>query len=130
MIALVRGVMAASTLSRSILRVTGSISANTGVAPTSMITLAVATQEIGVVITSSPAPIPAMRKAISMVQVPELKVRTGRPPKYSDSCASKAATFGPLVIQPERRTSPTAAMVASSMVGLEKGRKGSSLMGS
>jgi hypothetical protein len=30
------------------------------------------------------------------------------------------------VIQPERSTSPTAAMVASSIVGLEKGRKGRS----
>jgi len=56
--------------------------------------------------------------------VPELKVRTGRPPNYSDNWASKACTFGPLVIQPERSTSPTAAMVASSMVGLEKGKKG------
>ena len=84
------GVIAASTFFRSILRVIGSISANTGVAPTSRITLAVATQEIGVVMTSSPAPIPAMRRAISMVQVPELNVRTGRPPKYADNCASNA----------------------------------------
>src|SRR5471032_890913 len=128
--ALVRGVMAASTWARSILRVTGSISANTGVAPVSMITLAVATQEIGVVITSSPAPMPAMRRAISMVQVPELNVRTGRPPKYSDNCASKAWTLGPLVIQPERNTSPTAAIVASSMVGLENGKNGSWLINS
>ena len=81
MIARVFGVIAASTLSRSMLRVTGSMSANTGVAPTSRITFAVATQEIGVVMTSSPAPMPAMRNAISIVQVPELKVRTGRPPK-------------------------------------------------
>jgi len=79
MMARVRGVMAASSLSRSILRVTGSISANTGVAPTSMMTLAVATHDTGVVMTSSPGPMPAMRSAISMVQVPELKVRTMRP---------------------------------------------------
>src|SRR5471032_2685965 len=110
------------------LRVTGSISANTGVAPVSIITLAVATQEIGVVMTSSPAPTPAIRKAISMVQVPELNVRTGRPPKNSESCASNAWTLGPLVIQPERNTSPTAAMVASSMTGLENGRNGSWLI--
>ena len=128
MMALVRGVIAASSLSRSMLRVPGSMSANTGVAPTSMMTLAVATQEIEVVITSSPGPMPAMRRAISMVQVPELKVRTGRPPKYSDSLASSSATFGPLVIQPERSTSPTALMVASSMVGREKGRNGRLLL--
>jgi len=51
-------------------------------------TLGVATHEIGVVMTSSPGPMPAMRKAISIVHVPELKVRTGRPPKNADSCFS------------------------------------------
>jgi hypothetical protein len=35
-------------------------------------------------------PMPAMRSAISMVQVPELKVRTMRPPRYSDSAFSNA----------------------------------------
>jgi hypothetical protein len=88
-----------------------------------MMTLAVATHEIGVVIFVAGADAGDAQRD-SMVQVPELKVRTGRPPKYSDIWASKACTFGPLVIQPERSTSPTAAMVASSMVGLEKGRKG------
>ena len=54
-----------------------------------------ATQEIGVVITSSPGPMPAMRKAISMVQVPELKVRTGRPPKYSRQLRFKGLDLRP-----------------------------------
>jgi hypothetical protein len=58
-----------------------------------------------------------------MVQVPELKVRTGRPPKYSDKRFSNSNTLGPVVIQPERSTSLTEAMVVSSMVGREKGRK-------
>ena len=124
--ALVRGVMAASTLSRSMLRVTGSMSTKTGLAPTVSTTLDVATHEIGVVMTSSPGPMPAMRSATSIVAVPLAKVRTMRPPKYSDSAASNAATFGPEVIQPERSTSATAAMVASSMVGRTKGRNGSS----
>src|SRR5665213_324287 len=101
------------------------MSANTGVAPTSMMTLAVATQEFGVVMTSSPGPTPAMRNAISMVQVPELNVRTGRPEKYSDKSDSNDCTFGPLLVsQPERRTSVTSAMVSSSMEGRVKGRKG------
>src|SRR5471030_2706536 len=65
-----------------------------------------------------------MRRAISIVQVPELKARTGRPPQYSDSLASKAFTCGPDVIQPERRTSATPAMVSSSMNGRVNGRKG------
>ena len=83
MIARVFGVIAASTRSRSMLRVTGSMSAKTGFAPTSSTMFDVDTQVSGVVMTSSAAPAPtcAMRSAISIVQVPELKVRTSRPPK-------------------------------------------------
>ena len=66
-----------------------------------------ATQDSGVVMTSSPGPMPARRSATSSVAVPELKARTGRPPQYSDSAASNALTLGPLVIQPERSTSAT-----------------------
>ena len=43
-----------------------------------------------------------------------------RPPRYSDSACSKALTFGPVVIQPERSTSATA--MAASLVGLANGR--------
>jgi hypothetical protein len=81
MMALVFGRIAASMRSRSMLRVTGSTSTRTGVAPTSRITLAVATQVSGVVITVSPAPTFARRSATSRVAVPELKARTGRPPQ-------------------------------------------------
>jgi hypothetical protein len=122
---LVRGVIAASICSRSMLRVTGSMSTSTGVAPTSRITLAVATQVSGVLITSSPGPTPARRSATSSVAVPELKARTGRPPQIAESAASKACTFGPLVIQPERSTSQTAAMVSSSIDGRVIGSMGS-----
>ena len=52
MIARVFGVIAAATLFKSILRVTGSISTNTGLAPTPKITLEVATHEMGVVMTA------------------------------------------------------------------------------
>lgn len=122
MIARVAGVIAASMRPRSRLRVAGSISTNTGRAPTSRITLLVATQDSGVVITSWPGPMPAIRSAISIVQVPELNTRTGRPPQYAESLASNAFTFGPEVIQPERRTSATPAIVASSIVGRVSGR--------
>src|ERR1700722_2540 len=125
MIARVRGVMAAAIWAMSMLALLESVSANTGVAPTSIISFAVATHELGVLITSSPGPMPAMRRAISIVQVPELNERTGRPEKNSDRLDSKACTFGPLLVsQPERRTLLTAAMVASSMEGRVKGRKG------
>lgn len=107
MIAFVRGVIAFSTRPRSRLRVTGSMSTNTGVAPVSRITLLVATHDAGVVITSSPGPTPAIRRPISSVAVPELNTRTGRPPQYSDSAASKRWHCGPVVIQPERSTSAT-----------------------
>ena len=99
------------------------MSTNTGRAPTVRMTLLVATQDRGVVITSSPGPMPAIRKATSMVQVPELKARTGLPPTYAESCASNALTCGPEVIQPERSTSATPRMVSSSMLGRVKGRK-------
>ena len=122
------GVMAASSLSRSMLRVIGSTSTRTGVAPTSRMTLAVATQVSGVVITVSPWLTFASRRATSSVAVPELKARTVRPPQCSESAASNACTFGPLVIQPERSTSPAAAIVASSIEGRVKGRNAGPLM--
>jgi hypothetical protein len=69
-----------------------------------------------------------MRKAISIVQVPELNVRTGRPEKYAESADSKSRTFGPLLVsQPDRSTSATSAMAASSIDGHVKGRKGSAI---
>src|SRR5450755_1854298 len=124
-IARVRGVIAATIFSASILWLRGSISANTGVAPTSMMTLAVATHEFGVVMTSSPGPTPAMRKAVSMVHVPELNVRTGRPEKKPDNSDSKACTLGPLLVShPDLNTLDTSSIVASSMLGRVKGRNG------
>jgi len=69
--------------------------------------LLVDTHEAGVVITSSPSPTPAMRRPISSVAVPELNVRTGRPPQNSESAASNFWFCGPVVIQPERSTSAT-----------------------
>jgi len=90
--AAVAGVTAASTRSRSMFRVAGSMSTKTGRAPTSRTTLLVATQESGVVMTSSPGPTPALRSAISIVQVPELNTRTGRPPTYSERRLSNSFT--------------------------------------
>ena len=105
------------------LRVRGSTSTNTGRAPTSSTTLAVATQDSGVVITSCPGPTPARRRPTSSAAVPEQNARTGRPPQWRESAASKARTCGPEVIQPERSTSATPAMVASSIDGRVKGSR-------
>jgi hypothetical protein len=121
MMARVRGVMAASTASRSMLRESSPTSTNTGRAPTRTITFAVATKLIAGVMTSSPAPIPQASSAISRPAVAEVWVRTGRPPRYADSSASSCATFGPLASHPPRSTSPTAAIVSASMLGRVKG---------
>ena len=120
----VRGPMRAATAARSRLRVPGSTSTNTGVAPTLTIMFGAAKNVIAGVITSSPGPMPHTRSASSSAAVADDTQRTWRPPTYSDSAASKALSFGPLVIQPERSTSATLAIVASSRVGRANGRYG------
>src|SRR5215470_13572803 len=110
---------------RSMLRVAGSTSTKAGRAPSSSTMLLVATQESGVVTTSSPGPTPASRRPISSAAVPELNVRTGRPPHRRDSSASNSFTLGPEVIHPERSTSATPAIVSSSIEGRVNGRKAS-----
>ena len=62
-IARVRFVTAAATCSTSMLNVSGRMSTNTGVAPTRAMHPAVAKNVNGVVITSSPGPIPSAIKA-------------------------------------------------------------------
>ena len=104
------------------LRVPGTTSTNTGVAPTFTIMLGAAKNVIDAVITSSPGPMPQMRSASSIAPVADDSTRTGRPPASVESPASNAFTLGPLVIQPERRTWPTSAIASSSIVGRAKGR--------
>jgi len=74
-------VNAAAIRAGSMLRVTGSISTKTGLAPARTITLAVQTQESAAVMTSSLGPMPASARATSMAPVAELMARTGRPPQ-------------------------------------------------
>ena len=69
------------------------------------------------VITSSPGPTPQSCSATSIAAVADVSTRTGRPPQNADSAASNCWTHGPLVIWPERSTSPTPAIVASSSTG-------------
>ena len=72
MIALVRGVIAASIAAGAIVYVSGSMSTNTGVAPAYSIAATVATNVNGTVITSSPGPMPAASSARCSALVPEL----------------------------------------------------------
>ncbi len=117
MIARVLGVIAASTAARSRLRVTRSQSTKTGVAPTLTIMLRTVKKLWALVITSSPAPMPASCSATSTAAVADVSTRTGRPPQNSESDSSNRRTHGPLARCPDRRTSPTPAMVASSSTG-------------
>ena len=80
MSAAVRGVIAASTASGSKLPVWGSTSAKTGRAPACTIALAVAQNVIGVVTTSSPAPIPAASSDRCRAAVHELSATAWRAP--------------------------------------------------
>ena len=81
MMARVRGVIAASTCSRSMLRESSPTSTNTGRAPTRTMTFAVATKLSAGVMTSSPGPMPQASSAISSPAVAEVWLRTGRPPQ-------------------------------------------------
>ncbi len=73
--ALVRGLISASSLSGSRLRVRGSTSQNTSLAPSTEKALAVAIQLMGVVITSVPGPTPAAIPARVRPVVAEVQVR-------------------------------------------------------
>ena len=88
--AAVAGVIAAARRSRSMLRVDGSMSTKTTRAPTCKITLEVATHVIGVVMTSSPGPMPSASSARCSPAVAELTAIACRPGSPA-SCARKAA---------------------------------------
>ena len=110
--------MRARTCARSRLRVTGSQSTNTGVAPARTIMLSTVKKLCADVITSPPGPIPQSCNATSTAAVAEVSTRTGRRSQKADSCASNFCTQGPLAMWPERRTASTPAMVVSSSSGL------------
>jgi hypothetical protein len=104
------------------IRVSFATSANTGVAPARTIRLTVETQVMEGVITSSPGPMPRARRRRCIPAVPEDSATAPRHPTYSQNLCSNSAPLGPVVIQPERRTSATAAISPSVMDGLENGR--------
>ncbi len=72
MMALVRGVMAASTSAPVVLKVAGSRSTKTGLAPRRETTPAVAKKVKVGTITSSPAPMPSAMRATNWASVPLL----------------------------------------------------------
>src|SRR3954462_6004090 len=99
------------------LRSPSSTSANTGVAPVCTMTLAVAGQVIGVVITSSPGPTPSATSERCSAAVPDASASTCSASRNSFIRSSRRAALGPVVSQPERSVSVTAAVSSSPIAG-------------
>src|ERR1019366_2882953 len=112
----VRGVMHAAIWSGSRLNVPGSISANTGRAPSALTALPVAINVNAGTMTSSPAPTPHACSASSSASVPEATPMPYRTPQaWAISCSS-AAPCGPSTNCWAVSTSSMAARISGSMV--------------
>ena len=92
-------------------------STKTGVAPVWTTTFAVAGQVIGVVITSSPGPIPSATRVRCIAAVPEETASACLAPVYSANRRSSSAAFSPVVSQPERIVRATASISSSPTAG-------------
>src|SRR4051812_34409938 len=117
MIAFVLSLTRSATRPGSMFRSASRTSANTGVAPVWTITFAVAGHVIGDVITSSPAPMSSATSARSIAAVPDATASTCSASSTSAARASSSAALGPVVSQPERRVSATAAISSSPIAG-------------
>src|SRR3989441_2255330 len=102
--------------------VSGSTSATTGRAPTCSITSTEATNVMGVVMTSSPGPMPAVTSAVWRAAVQELSARAPGAPRAAANSVSNRLVFGPVVIQFERSVSTTSSISSAPMRGGEKAR--------
>src|SRR5216117_2354378 len=83
MMALVRGVIARSTMAGSMFKVSASTSTRTGRAPTCSMTLTEAANVNGVVITSSPGPTPSVTSAVCRAAVHEFSASAPDAPRYA-----------------------------------------------
>ena len=117
MTAFVRSVTSSGIRDGSMLRSLSRTSQKTGVAPQCSITLAVAGHVIGLVITSSPGPTPSARRARCSAAVPDASASTCSASRYAAIRSSSSAARGPVVSQPERSVSATAATSSSPIAG-------------
>ena len=115
-IARVRLVMRLSICSTSMLP-SDPISASTGVAPTCRIACTVAQNVMGLVITSWPAPIFRLARAMWRAAVAELTAMAWGASTYSLNSRSKSATRGPVVSHPDLRVSTTSLISSSPIDG-------------
>ena len=89
------------------------MSANTGRAPAIMMANAVYAADNGVVMTSSPGPMPDARRINASASVPLPTPTACLAPEAAANSASKASTSGPRMNQPLEITRSTAARTAS-----------------
>src|SRR5438093_2286435 len=116
-ITFVRSVTASATRAGSILRSSPGTSTKPGAARACRMTFAVAGHVIGLVITSSPGPTPSATTARWRAAVPDARASTCSASRYSAIRRSSSAARGPVVSQPERRVSATAATSSSPIAG-------------
>src|SRR5256884_223373 len=98
-------------------RVAGSTSTRTGRAPPCSITLTEAQKVIGVVITSSPGPIPSVASAVCSPAVQEFSARAPGAPTNAANSRSNVRVLGPVVIQADLSVSTTASISACPICG-------------
>ena len=103
-------------------KVSRSTSTKNGRAPRCSTTCAVAQKVNVVVSTTSPGPTPKAANATCNASVQELTPRAPCAPTNSANLLSNCLTFGPVVIQFERRVSTTSEISCSPIAGGEKGR--------
>ena len=113
MMARVRGVMRLAISAAEILKVSGSMSANTGAAPSALTALPVATNVKGGRITSSPAATPTDRSAKINASVPEATPTPWATPQSSAISDSRAAPSFPSTNRCEAITLVTASRISS-----------------
>src|SRR5258708_13433090 len=89
------------------LSVSGSTSSSTGRAPTCSITFTDAVNVIGVVMTSSPGPIPSVLSAVCRAAVQELSANAPGARRKAANSFSNRFVFGPVEIHCERSVSTT-----------------------
>ncbi len=104
--------MAASINSGFRFSVAGSMSTNTGFAPTMLMLSAVAKKVNGVVITSSPGPMPRARRAITSASVPLFTPMACLTPRYAATSCSNRWTSSPMMKSVRSSTRPMAAMIS------------------
>src|SRR5262245_28854663 len=93
------------------------MSASTGVAPACTIVLTVEQNVSGVVMTSSPGPIPSAARARWSPAVAELTASAWGAPTYVLNSVSNRAVLGPVVSHPDRKVAATSVISSSSIVG-------------